>query len=67
MAKQIKSGKPVDDRVYNTKDYDRNLVIDERTKLWPKMSLNIYAKLTGLIKPLCFVWILNMPGVCVRL
>ncbi len=25
-------GKLIDDRLYNTKDYDRNLVIDERTK-----------------------------------
>jgi type I restriction enzyme, R subunit len=27
-----KDGNPVEDRIYNTKDYDRNLVIDERTK-----------------------------------
>lgn len=27
-----KQGAPVEDRVYNTKDYDKNLVIDERTK-----------------------------------
>ena len=27
-----KEGNPVEDRIYNTKDYDRNLVIDERTK-----------------------------------
>ncbi len=27
-----KDGNPVDDRLYNTKDYDRNLVIDERTR-----------------------------------
>ena len=25
-------GNPIDDRLYNTKDYDRNLVIDDRTK-----------------------------------
>lgn len=25
-------GNPVEDRIYNTKDYDRNLVIDERTR-----------------------------------
>lgn len=30
-GKTDKSGNPVDDRIYNTKDYDRNLVIDERT------------------------------------
>jgi len=27
-----KDGNPVEDRIYNTKDYDRNLVIDERTQ-----------------------------------
>lgn len=27
-----KEGAPVEDRVYNSKDYDKNLVIDERTK-----------------------------------
>ncbi|MCD6367009.1 MAG: DEAD/DEAH box helicase family protein [Bacteroidales bacterium] len=27
-----KHGNPVEDRIYNTKDYDRNLVIDERTR-----------------------------------
>lgn len=27
-----KDGNPVDDRLYNTKDFDRNLVIDERTR-----------------------------------
>lgn len=27
-----KDGNPVDDRLYNTKDYDRSLVIDERTR-----------------------------------
>jgi type I restriction enzyme R subunit len=28
-----KDGIPVDDRIYNRKDYDRNLVIDERTEV----------------------------------
>ncbi len=32
-GKTDKDGIVVDDRIYNTKDYDRNLVIDERTKL----------------------------------
>ncbi len=27
------NGNPVEDRIYNTKDFDRNLVIDERTKI----------------------------------
>ena len=32
-GKKDKNGNLVKDRVYNTKDYDRNLVIDERTRL----------------------------------
>ncbi|MCX6259186.1 MAG: DEAD/DEAH box helicase family protein, partial [Bacteroidia bacterium] len=31
-GKTDKDGNLVDDRIYNTKDYDRNLVIDERTQ-----------------------------------
>ena len=27
-----KNGQPVDDRIYNPKDYDKNLIIDERTQ-----------------------------------
>ena len=32
-GKTDKDGNEVEDRIYNTKDYDKNLVIDERTKL----------------------------------
>lgn len=32
-GKTDKDGNEVEDRVYNTKDYDKNLVIDERTKM----------------------------------
>jgi type I restriction enzyme R subunit len=32
-GKLDREGKEVDDRIYNQSDYDRNLVIDERTKL----------------------------------
>lgn len=32
IGKTDKSGQLVDDRIYNTKDYDRNLIIDERTQ-----------------------------------
>lgn len=35
-GKLDKDGNPVDDRVYNRKDFDRNLVIDERTELVAK-------------------------------
>jgi type I restriction enzyme R subunit len=31
-GKTDKDGNPVDDRIYNKKDFDRNLVIDERTE-----------------------------------
>ncbi len=31
-----KDGNPIEDRIYNRKDYDRNLVIDERTDLVAK-------------------------------
>ena len=31
-GKTDKNGQPLDDRIYNTKDYDKNLIIDERTQ-----------------------------------
>lgn len=49
-GKLDKDGNPVDDRVYNTKDFDRNLVIDERTKAVAKKvmeflrSTDLYSK-----------------------
>lgn len=36
-------GKPIEDRIYNSKDFDRNLVIDERTKV-------VAAKITEFLK-----------------
>jgi type I restriction enzyme R subunit len=33
MGVRDSAGDPVEDRIYNAKDYDRNLVIDERTKI----------------------------------
>ena len=42
-GKTDKSGSPVDDRIYNTKDYDRSLVIDERTDIVAK-KLTQYLK-----------------------
>ncbi len=39
-------GNPVEDRIYNTKDFDRNLVIDERTKLVAK-RITEYLKQTS--------------------
>ena len=43
QGKKDKAGKDVDDRVYNRKDYDRNLVIDERTE-------KVAGKLTEFLK-----------------
>ncbi len=36
QGKKDKQGQLVEDRIYNSKDYDRNLVIDERTQLVAK-------------------------------
>lgn len=36
QGKTDKDGKPVEDRIYNRKDFDRNLVIEERTELVAK-------------------------------
>ena len=35
-GKQDKYGELIEDRIYNTKDYDKNLVIDERTEIVAK-------------------------------
>lgn len=49
-GKTDKTGALVDDRIYNSKDYDRNLVIDERTQLVAKQVMaflrktNVYDK-----------------------
>ena len=45
VGKTDTSGHVVDDRIYNTKDFDRNLVIDERTKLVAK-KVSQYLRLT---------------------
>jgi type I restriction enzyme R subunit len=49
-GKTDKDGALIDDRIYNSKDYDRTLVIDERTKLVAKQVMaflrktNVYDK-----------------------
>ena len=30
-----RDGEEVEDRIYNARDFDRTLVLDERTSLWP--------------------------------
>jgi type I restriction enzyme R subunit len=50
QGKTDTQGQLIDDRLYNLKDYDRNLVIDERTKLVAKLVMaylrktNVYDK-----------------------
>lgn len=45
-GKKDKDGNEVEDRIYNTKDFDKNLVIDERTKLVAK-KLSEYLRKTN--------------------
>lgn len=44
-GKKDKDGNEVEDRIYNTKDFDKNLVIDERTKVVAK-KISEYLKMT---------------------
>jgi type I restriction enzyme R subunit len=53
-GKTDKSGKPVDDRVYNIKDYDRTLVIDERTKIVAKKVSEYLRKTNRFDKTIVF-------------
>ncbi len=46
-GREDKDGNPVEDRIYNTKDYDRTLVIDERTRLVAAKVMQ-YLRKTGL-------------------
>jgi len=53
-TKLDKDGNPVEDRVYNTKDYDRNLVIDERTKQVASRIAEFLRKTNPLDKTIVF-------------
>ena len=53
-GKTDKLGKPVDDRVYNIKDYDRTLVIDERTKIVAKKVSEYLTKTNRFDKTIVF-------------
>jgi type I restriction enzyme R subunit len=46
-GKLDEEGNPIEDRIYNTKDFDRNLVIGERTRLVAKRTME-YLRKTGL-------------------
>ena len=45
-GKKDKDGNEVEDRIYNTKDFDKNLVIDERTKIVAK-KVSEYLRITN--------------------
>jgi len=54
IGKKDKNGNEVDDRVYNTKDFDKNLVIDERTKLVAKKVSEYLRKTNRFDKTIVF-------------
>ncbi|MDA3813738.1 MAG: DEAD/DEAH box helicase family protein, partial [Candidatus Cloacimonetes bacterium] len=47
-------GNPVEDRMYNTKDFDKNLVIDERTKIVAKKITEYLKKTDRFSKTIIF-------------
>jgi type I restriction enzyme, R subunit len=53
-GKTDKTGKTVEDRIYNLKDYDRNLVIDERTKTVAKKVTEYLQKTDRFDKTIVF-------------
>lgn len=54
QGKTDKDGNPVEDRIYNRKDYDRNLVIDERTELVAKKLTEFLKGYDRLAKTIVF-------------
>ena len=53
-GKTDKDGNPVEDRIYNIKDYDRNLVIDEQTNLVAKKVTEFLEKTNRFDKTIVF-------------
>ncbi len=53
-GKRDKSGNLVDDRIYNLKDFDRNLVIDDRTKAVAKRVMEFLRKTDVYAKTIIF-------------
>ena len=53
-GKKDKDGNEVEDRIYNTKDFDKNLVIDERTKLVAKKVSEYLRKTNRFDKTIVF-------------
>jgi len=54
LTTKDKTGAPVEDRVYNTKDYDKNLVIDERTQMVAKKIAEFLRKTNPMDKTIVF-------------
>jgi len=53
-GKTDKEGNPVEDRIYNKKDYDRSLVIDERTEVVAKKLSEFLKGYDRFAKTICF-------------
>lgn len=53
-GKTDKDGNVVEDRIYNTKDYDKNIVIDERTQLVAKKVTEYLTKTNRFDKTIVF-------------
>ena len=62
-----KFGNEIEDRIYNQKDFDKNLVIDERTQLVAK-KVTEFLKESGdrFRRPLSSAWIRSTPPGCGR-
>lgn len=54
IGKKDKDGNEVEDRIYNTKDFDKNLVIDERTMLVAKKVSEYLRKTSRFDKTIVF-------------
>ncbi|MGE0269289.1 MAG: EcoAI/FtnUII family type I restriction enzme subunit R [Candidatus Omnitrophota bacterium] len=54
LGKKDKDGNEVEDRVYNTKDFDKNLVIDDRTKIVAKKITEFLRKTNRFDKTIVF-------------
>ena len=54
VGKKDKDGNEVEDRIYNTKDFDKNLVIDERTKIVAKKISEYLRKTNRFDKTIVF-------------
>jgi type I restriction enzyme, R subunit len=64
QGKTDKDGNEIEDRIYNRKDFDKNLVIEERTDLVAKKLTEFLKGYDRFAKPLCFVWTLTTLNEC---